>query len=51
MGLCFAKRSLGGWGTEEKKIFFANLFLMKQKAGVLKESPLSLVSRTKSVFS
>ena len=22
MGLCFAKRSLGGWGTEEKKIFF-----------------------------
>ena len=24
MGLCFAKRSLEGWGSEEKKIFFGN---------------------------
>ena len=51
MGLCFAKRSLEGWGSEEKKIFLATLFLLKQKAGVMKESPLSLVSRTKYVFS
>ena len=51
MGLCFAKRSLEGWGSEEKKFFLATLFLLKQKAGVMKESPLSLVSRTKNVFS
>ena len=24
MGLCFAKRSLEGWGSEEKKFFFGN---------------------------
>ena len=42
------------WKDDEfrkKKIFLATLFLLKQKAGVMKESQLSLVSRTKNVFS
>ena len=50
-GALFCQEIIGRMGNWGKKNFLATLFLLKQKAGVMKESPLSLVSRTKNVFS
>ena len=46
----FCLEIMEGWWTW-KNIFLSFMFLLQQKAGVLKESPLSLLSLTQAVFS